>query len=232
MGFLIRLLVEIFEFSISNIVFYIITIAAISSLFLGSIVSIIQKKLKRLFAYSSIANVGFLLIGPSTVSVDGFNASVIYLFFYLLILVVLFYLFISIRYVHNNLKMKNINELFGFITNNFFISLFLLINLFSLIGIPPLAGFFGKFYLFLVSFVSSIELLFISALYGSIISAVVYLRLIRIIFFHKIYYFFSYFFDYYLIFFILSIISFFNIFFFLNPSILFNFIYNIFFSII
>jgi NADH-quinone oxidoreductase subunit N len=227
LGFLIRLLTQIFQFSVTNLIFYIIMSAAIASLFLGSIVSIIQKKIKRLFAYSSIANVGFLLIGPSTVSLDGLNASLIYLFFYLLIIVILFYLFIAVRYVHNNLKMKNINELFGFLTNHSFIGLFLLINLFSLIGIPPLAGFFGKFYLFIVSFVSSLETLFISSLYASIISAVVYLRLIRIIFFHKKYYFFSYFFNYYLIFFITSVISFFNLFFFLNPSIIFNFIYNI-----
>jgi NADH-quinone oxidoreductase subunit N len=232
LGFLIRLLIQVFDFSMSNIIFYIVTIASIGSLFLGSFVSIIQKKLKRLFAYSSIANVGFLLVGPSTVSLDGFNASLLYLFFYSLIIVVLFYLFISVRYVHNKLKMKNINEFFGFITSNFSISLFVLINLFSLIGMPPLAGFFGKFYLFIVSFVSSLEILFISTLYASIISAVVYLRLIRIIFFHKTYYFFSYFFEYYLIFFVLSIISFFNVFFFLKPSILFNFIYNIVFNII
>lgn len=232
LGFLIRLIIQIFEFSISNIIFVIIMGASIASLFLGSIVSIIQKKIKRLFAYSSIANVGFLLIGPSTVNLDGLNASLIYLFIYSLILVILFYLFISIRYIHNNLKMKNINELFGFLTNNFLISLFLLINLFSLVGIPPLAGFFGKFYLFVASFVSSLEILFISSLYGSIISAVVYLRLVRIIFFHKNYYYFSYSFNYYLIFFIITLISIFNLFFFINPSILFNFVYNIIITLI
>jgi len=97
-----------------------------------------------LFAYSSIANVGFLLIGPSTVSLDGLNAALIYLIFYSLILVSLFYLFISVKYTHNKLKMKNINELFGFLTNNSLICMFLLLNLFSLIGIPPLAGFFWE----------------------------------------------------------------------------------------
>jgi NADH-quinone oxidoreductase subunit N len=232
LGFLIRLVIQIFEFSFGNLIFYVIMSASVASLFLGSIVSIIQKKIKRLFAYSSIANVGFLLIGPSTVSLDGLNAALIYLIFYSLILVSLFYLFISVKYTHNKLKMKNINELFGFLTNNSLICMFLLLNLFSLIGIPPLAGFFGKFYLFIVSFVSSLEILFVASLYASIISAVVYLRLIRIIFFHKTYYFFSYSFDYYLIFFILTVITVFNLFFFINPSILFNFIYNISINII
>jgi NADH-quinone oxidoreductase subunit N len=227
LGFLIRLIIQILEFSIGNVIFYLLVSASIASLIFGSLVTLIQKKIKRLFAYSSIANVGFLLMGPATVTLDGINASLLYLFFYSLILVVLFYLFISVRYLHNKLKIKNLTELFGFLTNNFFICLFILINLFSLIGMPPLSGFFGKFYLFMVSFGSSIEILFLSGLYASIISAVVYLKLIRLVFFNKTIYFFSYFFNYYLISFVLTIVTIINLFFFLNPNIIFNFIYNI-----
>lgn len=232
LAFIIKMITQIFEFSFDNIIFYLISASAIGSLILGSLVALVQKKIKRLFAYSSIANVGFLLIGPSTATLDGFNASIIYLIIYSLIVTSLFYVLISIRYVHNEFKIKNIYELFGLLSNNPLLCLFILINLFSLIGIPPLAGFFGKFYLFIVSLSSSLETLFLTSLYASIISAVVYLRLIRIIFFNKINYFFGYSFNYYLVFFILSVISIINLFFFLNPELLFTLTYNIFYNLI
>lgn len=232
LAFIIKITIQIFDFFFDNIVIYLIAASAIGSLILGSMVALIQKKIKRLFAYSSIANVGFLLIGPSTFMLDGFNASIIYLIIYSLIVSTLFYVLISLRYVHNDLKIKNIFELSGLLSANPLLCIFILVNLFSLIGIPPLAGFFGKFYLFISAFSSSLEVLFLTSLYASIISAVVYLRLIRIVFFNKINYFFAYSFNHNSLFFILSVISLINVFFFLNPALLFTIIYNNFYNLV
>ncbi len=232
LGFIIRFITQIFEFSLENVIFLLILSSSISSLILGSIAALLQKKIKRLLAYSSISNVGFLLMGPTSNTLEGITASLIFFLFYSFITTVFFFILINVRYLHNKLKFKNISEFFGLINTNFIISIFLLLNLFSLIGIPPLAGFFGKFYLFFSVFSSNLESLFIASIYGSIISAVVYLRLIRLFFFNKSVYFFSYFFDYYKLFFFLIIFTILNFFFFLSPSNLFLFFYNISINII
>ncbi len=232
LGFIIRFITQIFEFSLENVVFLLILSSSISSLILGSIAALLQKKIKRLLAYSSISNVGFLLMGPASNTLEGITSSLIFFLFYSFITTVFFFILINVRYLHNKLKLKNISEFFGLINTNFIISIFLLLNLFSLIGIPPLAGFFGKFYLFFSVFGSNLESLFIASIYGSMISAVVYLKLIRVFFFNKTIYFFSYFFNYYKFFFILIIFTILNFFFFISPSNLFLFFYNISISLI
>ncbi len=232
LGFIIRFITQIFEFYLENVIFLLILSSSIASLILGSLAALLQKKIKRLLAYSSISNVGFLLMGPASNTLEGITASLIFFLFYSFITTIFFFILINVRYLHNKLKFKNVSELFGLVNTNFIISIFLLLNLFSLIGIPPLAGFFGKFYLFFSVFASNLESLFIASIYGSMISAVVYLRLIRLFFFNKSIYFFSYFFDYYKFFFILIIFTILNFFFFISPSNLFLFLYNISISII
>ena len=118
------------------------------SLILGSLGGIFQVKIKRLLAYSSITNVGFFLSSIFSLSIEGFISCLFYFFVYFLSTTGIFAVIISLRYFSNFLKLKNIFEYSSILNLNFFVVLSLLLNFFSLIGIPPLAGFFGKFFIF------------------------------------------------------------------------------------
>lgn len=225
-----------FFFHISNIFidFYIrflFLTTCICSLIIGSIAALIQKKIKRLLAYSSIANVGFILIGFSTSNIEGFASSLIYFFIYNLVTVSIFYLILTVSYYHNGLLIKNVNEFFSMLNENLLYCFFFLISLFSLIGLPPLAGFIGKFYLFINALLSNFEILFVVAAYASLISAVVYLKLIRNVFFNKRVFFFSFNIKQEKVSFYLVVIMLFNLFFFIFPFYFFFFVYNVFFFI-
>jgi NADH-quinone oxidoreductase subunit N len=190
-GLLVRLFSEVFI----SLDFYFITIlisSSILSLILGSLTSLYQLKIKRFLAYSSISNVGFFLMAVVCANEESFTSGLIYLFIYLIVLVGIFSFILSLRYFHNNFKIKNINELLGLITINPAYSLIFLINFFSLIGMPPLAGFVGKFYLFLSCVTVEFFFLFFIAVCSSIFSAVIYLKIIRILFFGKTDYFYFY----------------------------------------
>lgn len=190
-GLLVRLFSEVFI----SLDFYFITIlvsSSVLSLILGSLTSLYQLKIKRFLAYSSISNVGFFLMAVICANEESFASGLIYLFIYLIVLVGIFAFLLSLRYFHNNFKIKNINELLGLLSINPIYSLFFLINFFSLIGMPPLAGFVGKFYLFLSCVTVENFFLFFIGVCSSIFSAVIYLKIIRILFFSKTDYFYFY----------------------------------------
>lgn len=125
-------------------------ICAILSIFFGSIGAIYQTKIKRLLAYSAIANLGFILLGFSTASVIGFMASFYYFFIYLFASIQIFYILTIVRRQVSFLKIKNVVELVAISHANFFLSFIFVFGLLSFAGIPPLAGFFGKFLVFLL----------------------------------------------------------------------------------
>ena len=230
-GLFVRLFSEILNTFGEVYIKFIFIGVCITSLIVGSVAALIQKKIKPL-AYSSIANIGFILIGFSSSSVEGFSSSLIYFIIYNLILVSLFYLLLSIKYLHNNLSIKNVNEFFGLLNENFIYCLFFLISLFSLIGLPPLAGFIGKLYLFLIALLSNLEILFLVAVYASILSTIVYLKIIRTLFFNKNILFFSYKIDSTKTPVFLVIIFLFNVYFFLFPTYFFYYIYNLNFNLL
>lgn len=157
----------------------------IFSLILGSFSSIAQVKIKRLLAYSSISNVGYFLIALSTNHFEGFVTGIFFIIIYIFILTALFSILIASRYFINNLKIKNISDFFSLITFNLPISLCLLFSFFSLLGLPPFAGFFSKFYLFLVILSSDFFFLLFFGIFSSILSAFIYLRIVRLSFFNK-----------------------------------------------
>ena len=161
----------------------ILVFLSIASMLFGAIAAIGQKNLKRLVAYSSIGHVGYVLAGLATGSNEGIQSSVIYITIYILMNLGLFCCLLMMK--RNNEYYENIDDLSGLSKNHPLLALSLLIILFSLAGIPPLAGFFAKFYIFKTVVEQSMYFLAIVGLLSTVIAAFYYLRLIKIMYFDK-----------------------------------------------
>ncbi len=156
---------------------------SIASMLFGAIAAIGQNNLKRLVAYSSISHVGYALAGLATGSNDGIQSSVIYITIYIIMNLGLFSCLLMMK--RNNEYYEDIDDLSGLSKNHPLLSLSLLIILFSLAGIPPLAGFFAKFYIFKSVLQQSMYFLAIVGLLSTVVAAFYYLRIIKIMYFDK-----------------------------------------------
>ena len=156
---------------------------SIASMLFGAIAAIGQTNLKRLIAYSSIGHVGYTLAGVATGSNEGIQSSVIYISIYVLMNLGLFSCLLMMK--RNNEYYEKIDDLAGLSKNHPLLSISLLIILFSLAGIPPLAGFFAKFYIFKAVLEQSMYFLAIVGLLSTVIAAFYYLRIIKIIYFDE-----------------------------------------------
>ena len=161
----------------------IIIFLSIASMLFGAIAAIGQTNLKRLIAYSSIGHVGYALAGLATGSNIGIQSSVIYITIYIIMNLGLFSCLLMMK--RNNRYYEDIEDLSGLSKNHPMLSLSLLIILFSLAGIPPLAGFFAKFYIFKSVLEQSMYFLAIVGLLSTVVAAFYYLRLIKIMYFDK-----------------------------------------------
>jgi NADH-quinone oxidoreductase subunit N len=161
----------------------IIIFLSIASMLFGAIAAIGQTNLKRLIAYSSIGHIGYTMAGLATGTNNGIQSSIIYLTIYILTNLGLFSCLFMMR--RNNEYCEDINDLSGLSKNHPLLSLSLLIILFSLAGIPPLAGFFAKFYIFKSVLEQSMYFLAIVGLLSTVVAAFYYLRIIKIIYFDK-----------------------------------------------
>ena len=156
---------------------------SIASMLFGAIAAIGQTNLKRLIAYSSIGHVGYTLAGVATGSNEGIQSSVIYISIYVLMNLGLFSCLLMMK--RNNEYYEKIDDLAGLSKNHPLLSISLLVILFSLAGIPPLAGFFAKFYIFKAVIEQSMYFLAIVGLLSTVIAAFYYLRIIKIIYFDE-----------------------------------------------
>ena len=156
---------------------------SIASMLFGAIAAIGQTNLKRLIAYSSIGHVGYTLAGLATGTNDGIQNSVIYITIYILMNLGLFSCLLMFK--RDNKYYENIEDLSGLSKNHPLLSFSLLVILFSLAGIPPLAGFFAKFYIFKSVIEQSMYFLAIVGLLSTVVAAFYYLRIIKIIYFDK-----------------------------------------------
>jgi NADH-quinone oxidoreductase subunit N len=134
-------------------VFYqnLFVISSLLSIILGSIAAIYQVKLKRLLTYSMITNTGYILLSFSFGDISGIYVTVFYLISYILIMLGLFFCFICLRSRSTNFLIKRINILANLVEINPYLAFSIFILLFSIAGIPPLLGFYSKFFLFLFS---------------------------------------------------------------------------------
>ena len=159
----------------------IIIFLSLASMIFGAVSAIGQKNLKRLIAYSSIGHMGYALAGLAVGTNSGIQSSIIYISIYLIMNLGIFCCLFMMK--RKDKFFDNLEDLAGLSKNHPIISLSLLILLFSLAGIPPMAGFFAKFYIFMSVIEQSMYFLAIVGLLSTVISAFYYLRIIKIIYF-------------------------------------------------
>ena len=159
----------------------IIIFISIASMILGAVAAIIQKNIKRLLAYSSIGHVGYALAGVATGVISGYESSIIYISIYVVMNIGAFSCLYLLK--KDGEYRENISDLSGLSKKQPLLAISFLIILFSLAGIPPLAGFFAKFYVFTAVIEQKMYALAIIGLLTTVISAFYYLRIIKIIYF-------------------------------------------------
>ena len=159
----------------------IIIFLSIASMLFGAVAAIGQKNLKRLIAYSSISHMGYALAGLTTGTNEGIQSSVSYISIYLVMNLAFFSCIFMLK--REDKYYESIDDLSGLSKNHPLLSFSLLIVLFSLAGIPPLAGFFAKFYVFMAVIEQSMFFLAIVGLLATVVAAFYYLRIIKVIYF-------------------------------------------------
>ena len=159
----------------------IIIFLSIASMLFGAIAAIAQKNLKRLIAYSSIGHMGYALAGLAVGTNSGIQNSIIYICIYIIMNLGVFCCLFMMK--RNDKFYDNLDDLSGLSKNHPIISFSLLILLFSLAGIPPMAGFFAKFYIFISVIEESMYFLAIVGLLSTVVAAFYYLKIIKIIYF-------------------------------------------------
>jgi NADH-quinone oxidoreductase subunit N len=154
---------------------------SIASMLLGAFAAIGQSNIKRLMAYSSIGHIGYALIGLAADSEAGTQAVLVYLAIYLFMTVGAFACILAMR---NKLGMiEDIEALSGLAKTNLPMAFVLAMILFSMAGVPPLAGFFAKFYVFAAAIQAGLYALAVIGVLASVVAAYYYLRVVKIMFF-------------------------------------------------
>ena len=156
---------------------------SLASMILGAIAAIGQTNIKRLIAYSSIGHIGYALAGVATGTISGYNSTIIYISIYVVMNLGIFGCIFLMK--REEKYTENISDLSGLSKSHPLLSMAFLIILFSLAGIPPFAGFFAKFYIFMSVIENEMFTLAIIGLLSTVISAFYYLKIIKIIYFDE-----------------------------------------------
>lgn len=159
----------------------IVVFLSIASMGLGAFAAIGQTNIKRLMAYSSIGHMGFALVGLAAGTPEGVQGVIVYLAIYLVMTLGTFACILAMR--RNGRMVEDIDQLSGLSRTNPFMALMLALLLFSLAGIPPLAGFFAKFYVFLAAIHAGLYALAVIGVLLSVVGAYYYLRIVKIMYF-------------------------------------------------
>jgi len=159
----------------------IVTFLAIASMALGSFAAIGQTNIKRLMAYSSIGQMGYALVGLAAGTTEGVQGVIIYLAIYLAMTLGTFACILAMR--RNGRMVEDIDQLSGLSSTSPLMAFLLAMLLFSLAGIPPLAGFFAKFYVFLAAIHAGLYALAVIGVLLSVVGAYYYLRIVKIMYF-------------------------------------------------
>lgn len=161
----------------------IIIVVAVLSMVLGAVAAIAQRNIKRLMAYSSIGNVGYALVGLASGTVDGISGLLIYLAIYVVMTIGAFGVIMAMR--RQGEGVEEIADLAGLSRSQPMLAYALAIFMFSMAGIPPFAGFFGKLFVFMAAINAGLYVLAVIGVLTSVISAFYYIRIVKVMFFDQ-----------------------------------------------
>jgi NADH-quinone oxidoreductase subunit N len=182
MAMFIRVLVDAFA-PVAHEWQQIITFVSILSMVLGAFAAIGQRNIKRLMAYSSIGHMGFALVGLAAGTQTGIRGVVLYLLIYMAMTLGTFACILAMKRKEG--YVEDISDLAGLSRTHPIMAFMLAMLLFSLAGIPPLAGFFAKFYVFLAAIEAGLYWLAVIGVLASVVGAYYYLRIIKIMYFDE-----------------------------------------------
>jgi NADH-quinone oxidoreductase subunit N len=182
MALLIRVVVEPF-IGLTDEWQQVITFIAIGSMVLGAFAAIGQNNIKRLMAYSAIGHVGYALVGLAAGTEAGVQGVIIYLVIYLAMTLGTFACILAMRTTDG--MVENVSDLAGISRTNPVMAIILALLMFSLAGIPPLAGFFAKFYVFSAAVEAGLYPLAVIGVLASVVGAFYYLRVVKVMFFDE-----------------------------------------------
>jgi NADH-quinone oxidoreductase subunit N len=161
----------------------IVVFVAIASMALGSFAAIGQRNFKRLMAYSSIGHMGFALVGLAAGTSEGVQGVLVYIAIYVTMTLGVFAVILSMR--RSTGMVESIDQLAGLARTHPTMAFFLAMLLFSMAGVPPLAGFFAKFYVFLAAIKAGLYLLAVLGVVTSVVGAYYYLAIVKLMYFDE-----------------------------------------------
>jgi NADH-quinone oxidoreductase subunit N len=161
----------------------IIVFISIASMVLGAVAGVNQRNIKRLMAYSSIGNVGYALVGLAAGTAEGIRGLMIYMAIYVCMTLGAFACILSMR--RKGVMVEEITDLAGLSRSDPLTAAAMALFMFSMAGIPPLAGFFGKLYVFLPAITQHLYVLAVIGVLSSVIGAYYYLRIIKVMYFDE-----------------------------------------------
>ena len=161
----------------------IVVFVSIASMALGSFAAIGQKNIKRLMAYSSIGHMGFALVGLAAGTAEGAQGVLVYVAIYVAMTLGTFSVILAMK--RNGQHVEKISDFAGLSRTNPLLAFFFAMLLFSLAGVPPLAGFFGKFYVFVAAIKAGLFTLSVIGVLTSVIGAYYYLSIVKVMYFDE-----------------------------------------------
>jgi proton-translocating NADH-quinone oxidoreductase chain N len=161
-------------------------VCSVSSMIVGCLGAIWQIKLKRLLAFSAISHVGFMLIGVYSGSIESLCCLIFYCVIYIILSISTFSLILSIRRNNSLKKVKYVEDVAIILKTNPLLGIYFVITFFSIAGIPPLAGFFSKFFILFDAITNASYVLALIGIITSMISCFYYIRIIQIIYFGQL----------------------------------------------
>ncbi|HEV7250928.1 MAG TPA: NADH-quinone oxidoreductase subunit NuoN [Shinella sp.] len=183
MAMLVRIVIEAFEPVVADWQ-QVIVFISIASMLLGSFAAIGQRNIKRLMAYSSIGHMGYALVGLAAGSMAGVRGVALYMLIYMVMTLGTFACILAMRRKEGG-NVENIDDLAGLSSTNPFMATVLTILMFSLAGIPPMAGFFAKYFVFMAAIEAHLYALAIIGVLASVVGAYYYLRIIKVMWFDE-----------------------------------------------
>src|SRR6266478_3680726 len=161
----------------------IVVFVAIASMALGSFAAIGQKNIKRLMAYSSIGHMGFALVGLAAGTAEGAQGVLVYISIYVAMTLGSFAVILTMK--RNGQPVENISDFSGLSRTNPLLAFFFAMLLFSLAGIPPLAGFFAKWHVFVAAIKANLFTLAVIGVLTSVVGAYYYLTIVKVMYFDE-----------------------------------------------